>query len=107
MSNKRKSTNFIQSLILVTVMVLSAIALPFAYETAALAADNYNAAMDGYQETRNPNRVKSSEEEIKNSEIYQTEETAENSIYEELVEKVNKEKETAAKKMAKEQSLAN
>ena len=97
MANKRKSANLFQSLVLVTIAVLSTVMLHLAYEPAALAADNYNAAMDGYQETRNPNRVNSSEEELKNTNIYQSEETEEDSIYDRLVEKVNKQKDNAVK----------
>ena len=98
MSKKRQSANFFQSLVLVTIAVLSTVMLHLAYQPTALAADNYNAAMDGYQETRNPNRVNSSEEELKNSKIYESEKTNEDSIYDRLVQKVNKQKDNAVSK---------
>ena len=55
----------------------------------ALAADNYSAATDTYQESRNPNRVNTTTEELAKSNLNEMEETEGESIYEHLVEKVD------------------
>ena len=56
----------------------------------ALAADNYNAATDTYQETRNPNRVSTKTKDLEKSDINKVEKTEDESIYGRLVKKVDK-----------------
>lgn len=64
----------------------------------AIAADNYSAETDTYQETRNPNRVNTTPEELKNSKLSSTpEEEKGQSIYETVVERVNNQRDTSVK----------
>lgn len=67
----------------------------------AWAADGYNAATDGYIETRNPNRVDSTTEELAKSKINLPDENQGESIYDRVVEKTNKEQTESAKGQAK------
>lgn len=64
-----------------------------AYSGSVLAADNYSAETDTYQETCNPNRVDSTKEELAKSTVHVPEETAGKSIYERVVERVDSQKE--------------
>ena len=69
---------------------------------AAIAADNYNAATDTYQETRNPNRVNSTTEELAKSKINVPDKKAEkDSIYDRLVDKVNQQQSSSSQETAK------
>lgn len=69
---------------------------------AAIAADNYNAATDTYQETRNPNRVNSTTEELAKSKINVPDKTEEkDSIYDRLVDKVSQQQSTYTQEQAK------
>ncbi|MBE9043984.1 hypothetical protein IQ255_06125 [Pleurocapsales cyanobacterium LEGE 10410] len=64
----------------------------------ALAADNYSAPTDTYQETRNPNRVDTSTEELTKSKIDLPEEQEQGtSIYEQVVDRVNQQRDTSLK----------
>ena len=65
----------------------------------AIAADNYSAPTDTYQETRNPNRVDSTPEELAKSKLDmpQENEAKGESIYEQVVDKVNRERDTSVK----------
>lgn len=71
----------------------------------ALAADSYNAATDGYVETRNPNRVDSTTEEIAKSKMNLPDENKGESIYDRVVEKTNKQKTDSSKNKTKAESL--
>lgn len=62
----------------------------------ALAADSYDAPIDGYIETRNPNRVNSTTEELAKSKINLPDENKGESIYERVVEKTNEQKTNSA-----------
>ena len=66
------------------------------YSGQALAADNYSAATDTYQETRNPNRVNTTTEELANSKLNLPKEEGK-SIYDTLVDRVNKQQDTSVK----------
>ena len=71
----------------------------FAYSGQALAADNYSAATDTYQETRNPNRVNTTREELAKSELdkpKESEATGE-SIYEQVIDRTNQQRDTSIK----------
>jgi hypothetical protein len=71
----------------------------FAHSGQALAADNYSAATDTYQETRNPNRVNSTREELANSKLDKPEksEARGESIYESVIDRVNQQRDTSVK----------
>ena len=71
----------------------------FAHSGQALAADNYSAATDTYQETRNPNRVNSTREELSNSKLDKPEESEAQgeSIYESVIDRVNRQRDTSVK----------
>ena len=71
----------------------------FAHSGQALAADNYSAATDTYQETRNPNRVNSTREELANSKLDKPEENKAQgeSIYESVIDRVNQQRDTSVK----------
>lgn len=63
----------------------------------AIAADNYSAETDTYQETRNPNRVNTTPEELKNSKLSSTPEEESQSIYDTVVDRVNSQRDTSVK----------
>ncbi len=67
------------------------------YSGQALAADNYSAATDTYQETRNPNRVNTTTEELAKSKLNLPREEEGESIYDTLVDRVNKQRDTSVK----------
>lgn len=68
----------------------------FAYSGQALAADNYSAATDTYQETRNPNRVNTTREELAKSELDKPQESeAGESIYERVIDRTNQQRDTS------------
>ena len=69
----------------------------FAHSGQALAADNYSAATDTYQETRNPNRVDTTREELAKSELDkpQASEATGESIYEQVIDRTNKQRDTS------------
>lgn len=58
----------------------------------ALAVDSYEAPIDGYVESRNPNRVDSTTEELAKSKINLPDENKGESIYQRVVEKTNEQK---------------
>ena len=62
----------------------------------ALAADNYSAATDTYQETRNPNRVNTTREELAKSELDKPDDEAKGqSIYEQVIDRTNQQRDTS------------
>jgi hypothetical protein len=71
----------------------------------ALAADSYDAPIDGYVESRNPNRVDSTTEELAKSKINLPDENQGESIYERVVEKTNEQKTNSALGKTKSDSL--
>ena len=87
----------LRSLVLAFVLVLGMLIFnPFA-TTSALAGDNYSAETDTYQETRNPNRVDTTREELAKSKLSTSaeEETEGQSIYDTVVDRVNKQRDTS------------
>ena len=62
----------------------------------ALAADSYDAPIDGYVESRNPNRVDSTTEELAKSKINLPDENKGESIYQRVVERTNEQKTNSA-----------
>ena len=76
------------TLVLMAVVVFTNVV----YSGRALAADSYNAPTDGYVETRNPNRVDSTTEEIAKSKLNVPDKNQGESIYERVVEKTNEQK---------------
>lgn len=81
------------------VLTIGLLLTNFADSGQALAADNYSAATDTYQETRNPNRVNSTREELANSKLDLPEESEVEgeSIYETVVDRVNRQRDTSVK----------
>ena len=88
-------TRLIRSLTIATIVIFGAFLLNITYEPTALAADNFNSATDTYQETRNPNRVNSTREELAKSKLDVPEKTEGESIYDRVVDRVNKQERTA------------
>ena len=81
------------------VLIVGTFLINPSYNVRALAADSYSAATDTYQETRNPNRVNSTREELANSELDLPEarESDGESIYERVVDRVNQQRDSAIK----------
>ena len=67
------------------------------YGGQALAADNYSAATDTYQETRNPNRVNTTPEELAQSKMDVPEKSEGESIYEQVIDRVDRQRDTSIK----------
>lgn len=89
------------TLVLMAVVVFSNLI----YSGQALAADSYNAPTDGYVETRNPNRVDSTTEELAKSKINVPDQNQGDSIYERVVERTNKQKTDSSKSKAEIEPL--
>lgn len=89
------------TLVLMAVVVFANVV----YSGQALAADSYNAPTDGYVETRNPNRVESTTEEIAKSKLGVPDKNQGESIYDRVVEKTNKQKTNSSKSKAEIESL--
>ena len=87
------------NLTVAVVLTVGMFLINLSYSGPALAADNYSAATDTYQETRNPNRVNSTREELSNSKLDLPEESQDNgeSIYERVVDRVNQQRDTSIK----------
>ena len=95
MSKKTNISSLLRSVVITAVAIFSLL-LNFAYSPAAFAGDNYSAATDTYQETRNPNRVSTNTEDLTKSNLDKPDEEAKGeSIYERLVEKVDERREEA------------
>ena len=83
---------------LTLVMILGILTINLAYSGQALAGDNYSAQTDTYQETRNPNRVDTTREELSNSKLNSPKDSqAGQSIYESVVDRVNQQRDTSIK----------
>ena len=89
------------TLVLMAVVVFTNVV----YSGRALAADSYNAPTDGYVETRNPNRVESTTEEIAKSKINIPDENKGESIYQRVIEKTNEQKTNSSSGKAEIESL--
>ena len=88
----------LRNLTLALVLTIGMFLTNLAYSGQALAADNYSAATDTYQETRNPNRVNTSTEELSKSKMDLPEEKEEGtSIYDRVVDRVNQQRDTSIK----------
>ena len=87
----------LRSLVLAFILVLGMLVLNPISATPALAGDNYSAETDTYQETRNPNRVDTTREELAKSKLSTTakEETEGQSIYDTVVDRVNNQRDTS------------
>lgn len=81
---------------LALVLTVGLLLTNFAYSGQAMAADNYSAATDTYQETRNPNRVNTTREELAKSELDKPRASeAGESIYEQVIDRTNKQRDTS------------
>lgn len=89
MYKKANLASILRSVAVAIVAIFSISILNIASVPTALAADNYSAATDTYQETRNPNRVSTTTDELAKSKLNQEEEAKGESIYDRLVEKVD------------------
>lgn len=98
MLNRLNITCIFRSIAIALVIFLGSLCFNTNYDSVALAADNYSAPTDTYQETRNPNRVNTDTEELKKSNINQPEATEEESIYDRLVDKVDRTRNEALEK---------
>ena len=88
----------LRNLTLALVLTIGMLLTNLAYSGQALAADNYSAATDTYQETRNPNRVNTSTEELAKSKIDVPEEKEQGtSIYEQVIDRTNQQRDTSVK----------
>lgn len=88
----------LRSFLTIAIAIVGVVIINFGFSSAVLAGDSYNAAMDTVQATRNPNRVDSSIEEIKNAKVnVPDEDEGEDSIYDRLVDKVDKKNKEAMK----------
>lgn len=86
---------------IMAIACFSALIFTFGYADVALAGDNYSAATDTYQETRNPNRVTTTPEELAKSNLDRVKKSEGESIYENLVEKVDSQTKEALNKKSK------
>ena len=89
----------LRNIALALVLTVGLLLTNFAHSGQALAADNYSAATDTYQETRNPNRVSTTREELAESELDKpkdSDSTGE-SIYETVIDRVNQQRDTSVK----------
>ena len=86
-----------RSIALALVLSIGILVTNLAYSGQALAADNYSAETDTYQETRNPNRVNTTREELAKSEIDKPEESEAKgqSIYEQVIDRTNQQRDTS------------
>ena len=94
MQKKINLFNLLRSLAIAFTFVLGVIILNVGATFPAYAGDNYSAQTDTYQETRNPNRVDTTTEDLTNSKLNAPEEEGK-SIYENLIDKVDQQKQSA------------
>ena len=87
---------WLRSLTLALILTIGLLLTNLTYSGSALAADNYSAATDTYQETRNPNRVNTTREELAKSKLDKPDESEKGgSIYEQVVERTNQQRDTS------------
>ena len=89
--------NRLRKLALAFILIVGIFTINVVSSGQAIAADNYSAETDTYQETRNPNRVDSTREELKNSKLSSTPEEESQSIYDTVVDRVNSQRDTSVK----------
>ncbi len=94
MQKKINVFNLLRSFAIAFTFVLGVIILNVVTTLPAYAGDNYSAQTDTYQETRNPNRVNTTSEDLANSKLNEPEEEGK-SIYENLIDKVDRQKQSA------------
>lgn len=89
--------NWLRNLTLALILSIGLLLTNLTYSGQALAADNYSAATDTYQETRNPNRVNTTREELTKSEMDKPDESEAKgqSIYEQVIDRTNKQRDTS------------
>ncbi len=86
--------NLLRSFAIAFTFGLGVIILNVGATLPAYAGDNYSAQTDTYQETRNPNRVDTTTEDLAKSKLNVPEEEGK-SIYENLIDKVDRQKQFA------------
>ena len=90
--------NRLRKLAFAFVLIVGIFTINVASSGQAFARDNYSAETDTYQETRNPNRVDTTREDLKNSNLSSTpEEEKGQSIYDTVVDRVNSQRDTSVK----------
>ena len=94
MQKKINVFNLLRSFAIAFIFGLGVITLNVVTTLPVYAGDNYSAQTDTYQETRNPNRVDTTSEELANSKLNEPEEKGK-SIYENLIDKVDRQKQSA------------
>ena len=84
---------------LALVLIIGVFTISLTNTEIAIAGDNYSAETDTYQETRNPNRVDTTRDELADSKLNSTpeEETEGQSIYDAVVDRVNRQRDTSVK----------
>ena len=88
----------LRKLALAFVLIVGILTINLANPNMAISADNYSAETDTYQETRNPNRVDTTREELANSKLNSTPEAEKGkSIYDTVVDRVNSQRDTSIK----------
>ena len=89
----------LRQLVVALVLIIGVLTINLTNMGTAIAADNYSAETDTYQETRNPNRVDTTRDELAKSELNSTpeEETKGQSIYDTVVDRVNRQRDTSIK----------
>lgn len=92
----RNAVQYLRNITLALMLTVVMFLTNLNYSSQALAADNYSAATDTYQETRNPNRVNTTTDELKKSKM-DLPESEGKSIYDTVVDRVNKERDTSVK----------
>ncbi|MEM7595542.1 MAG: hypothetical protein AAF383_29250 [Cyanobacteria bacterium P01_A01_bin.83] len=85
------------NLVLAFVLALGIFVINPISSAPALAGDNYSAETDTYQETRNPNRVDTTREELAKSNLGSTPEEEGQSIYDTVIDRVNQQRDTSIK----------
>ena len=88
---------WLRNLTLALILTIGLFLTNLSYGASALAADNYSAATDTYQETRNPNRVNTTREELAKSKLDKPDESEAKgeSIYEQVIERTDRQQDTS------------
>ena len=94
MQKKINVFSLLRSFAIAFTFALGVIILNVGATLPAYAGDNYSAQTDTYQETRNPNRVDTTTEDLAKSKLNAPEEEGK-SIYENLIDKVDRQKQSA------------
>ncbi len=92
----RNVVRCLRNLTLALVLTIGLLLTNLSPSGSALAADNYSASTDTYQETRNPNRVNTTREELAKSELDKPDDEAKGqSIYEQVIDRTNQQRDTS------------